>query len=103
MAGSTSLLAEAAPSEEIEWDVAGPRAVERVTLVRLLLVRKDFRNAIGIANVFDTAWPSVYLLYGPASLEVRAEAAAALLENNLAAKFSKRSAAFRGERAVAGK
>jgi hypothetical protein len=56
-----------------------------------------------VANVFDAAWPSIYLLYAPASLELRADAATALSYASLASRFKERLAAMRGERAVAGK
>ena len=98
-----SLVTEPVPAGEIAWDVAAPRGFERLTLAGLLLERKDFQNAISVANVFDAAWPSVYLLYLPASLELRAEAAAALSEDNLAAQLRNRLSALRGERRTAGK
>jgi hypothetical protein len=41
-----------------------------LTLARVLVKHRDYRKAIGVAHVFDTAWPSVYLLYAPASLEL---------------------------------
>ncbi len=72
-------------------------------LARLMVASKDFRNAIAVANVFDAAWPSVHLLYVPASLEVRAAAADAVPEERMASHFRRRLAALRGDRAVAGK
>ena len=96
-----SIVTEPVPGGEIAWDVAAPRGFERLTLARLLIARKDFQNAISVANVFDAAWPSVYLLYLPASLELRAEAAVALSEDNLAARLRNRLAALRGDRATA--
>ncbi|MGK2963591.1 MAG: protein kinase domain-containing protein [Gemmatimonadaceae bacterium] len=98
-----SLVTEPVPGGDIAWDVAAPRGFERLTLARLLFARKDFQNAISVANVFDAAWPSVYLLYLPASLELRAEAAAALSEDKLAAQLRSRLSALRGERGTAGK
>jgi len=98
-----SVLSEPVPSSEIAWDMAAPRGLERLILARLMVARKDFRNAIAVANVFDAAWPSVYLLYVPASLEVRVAAASAVSEERMASHFRRRLAALRGERAVAGK
>ncbi len=72
-------------------------------MARLLAARKDYRKALDVANVFDTAWPSIYLLYVPASLELRAGAATALSDDGMAPRFRKRLAALRGERVVAGK
>jgi serine/threonine protein kinase/Flp pilus assembly protein TadD len=96
------LLSDPVPGTDIEWDVAAPRGIERLTLARLLLAEGDFQTAIQVANVFDAAWPSVHLLYLPGSLEVRAEAAAAISDNRLAAQFRNRLAALRGERVIAG-
>ena len=98
-----AILGDPAPGEEVIWDIAAPRGMERLTLARMLVRRGDYRKAIDIANVFDTAWPSVYLLYVPASLELRAEAAAAIPDGALASRFRSRLVALRGERAVAGK
>jgi Tfp pilus assembly protein PilF len=98
-----SVLAMPVPADEIVWDFAGPRGLERLTLARLLMARGDYRKAIDIANVFDAAWPSIYLLYAPASLQLRADAAMALSDTGLASRFRSRLAAMRGERVVAGK
>jgi tetratricopeptide (TPR) repeat protein len=98
-----SIVGDPVPGAEIVWDVAAPRGMERLTLARMLVKRRDYRKAIDVANVFDTAWPSVYLLYVPASLELRAEAAAAIPDGAMASRFRSRLAALRSERAVAGK
>ena len=98
-----SLVAAPVPGGEIVWDIAAPRGLERLTLARMMARRGDYRKAIDIANVFDTSWPSIYLLYVPASLQLRSEAAEALADNASAAHFRNRLAAMRGEMAVAGK
>ena len=98
-----SVVSEAAAGSELAWDMAAPRGIERLILSRLMLAAKDYRAALQVANVFDAAWPSVHLLYLPGSLEVRAEAAAAGPNSNLAAQYRSRLAALRGERVVAGK
>ena len=76
--------------------------MERLMLSRILLARKDYRNAMEVANVFDAAWPSVYMLYLPASLEVRARAAEGIENRQLAAQFRNRLAGLRSGRVVAG-
>jgi tetratricopeptide (TPR) repeat protein len=98
MALLRSLVSDPAPGGDLAWDLAAPRGMERLTLARLLLAERDYQTAIEVANVFDAAWPSVYLLYLPASLELRAEAASAIPSTQLAARFRSRLAAFRGER-----
>ena len=99
----TDIVGEPVPSSDIVWDLVAPRGMERLVLARLLAARRDYRKAVDVANVFDTAWPSIYLLYVPASLELRASAAAALSDDGMAAQFKNRLAALRGEQVVAGK
>ena len=98
-----AIVGEPVSSDDIVWDLVAPRGIERLTLARLLAAKGDYRKAVDVANVFDTAWPSIYLLYVPASLELRARAAAALSDNGMATRFRERLAALRGERVVAGK
>lgn len=90
------------PNEPITWDIALPRAPDRLALARLLAARGEYRRAIDVADVFDSPAPSVYLLYVPASLELRAQAAAALGDQPLAAGYRSRLSAIRGSPAVAG-
>ena len=97
------IVGEPVPSTDIVWDLVAPRGIERLTLARLLAAKRDYRKALDVANVFDTAWPSIYLLYVPASLELRARAATALSDDGMAAQFKNRLAALRGEQVVAGK
>ena len=98
-----SLIREPVPSGEIVWDMGAPRGLERLTLARIHAARGDYRKAIDIANVFDAAWPSIYMLYVPASLQLRTDAAVRLESPVLASRFRNRLAAMRGETAVAGK
>ena len=98
-----SLLREPVPSGEIVWDMGAPRGLERLTLARLHASRGDYRKAIDIANVFDAAWPSIYMLYVPASLQLRIDAAQRLGGSGLVTRYRDRLAAMRGEKAVAGK
>ena len=98
-----AIVREPVASDDIVWDLVAPRGMERLVLARLLEARRDYRKALDVANVFDTAWPSIYLLFVPASLELRARAAAALSDDGMATRFRERLAAIRGERVVAGK
>jgi len=98
-----ALIDEPVPGADIAWDVAAPRGGERLTLARLMVQKKDYRKAIDVANVFDASWPAIYLLYTPQSLELRADAAAAAGETEMASRFRQRLADLRGVRVVAGK
>ena len=100
--GLDSLIAAPVSGTDIAWDLAAPRGIERLVLARILHAQGDYQRALETANVLDAAWPSVHLLYTPASLEVRAAAAAALKDDRLASQFRSRLAALRGERVVAG-
>ena len=97
------LIDEPVPGADLAWDFAAPRGSERLMLARLLAAKKDYRKAIDVANVFDAAWPAIYLLYVPQSLQLRAEAAASAGDNDMASRFRNRLAALDGERVVAGK
>jgi tRNA A-37 threonylcarbamoyl transferase component Bud32/tetratricopeptide (TPR) repeat protein len=97
-----ALLEEAVPGgEEIYWNIALPRGLDRLAFARLLSARGDYRRTIAVADVFDSPAPSVYLLYLPESLRVRADAAAALGERSLAESYQARLTAFRGSSTVA--
>jgi eukaryotic-like serine/threonine-protein kinase len=85
----------------IEWNVALPRGLDRLVLARLLVIRGQVRRAISIADVFDSSGPSVYLLYLPSSLELRAHAAQALGEPALAARYQARISALGGLKTLA--
>jgi tetratricopeptide (TPR) repeat protein len=86
---------------DLNWDEANPRGSERLTLARLLLARGDYRRAIEVASVLDSPWPVVYAVYLPASLALRAEAAAALGDADLASRFQARLAGLKSGRAGA--
>jgi hypothetical protein len=98
-----SLVSEPMTNTELAWDVAAPRGIERLTLSRLLAAAGEYRDAVETANVFDSAWPAIFLLYLPASLDVRAEAAASGMDSRMAEQFRERLSAIRGGRAVARK
>ncbi|MGH7503958.1 MAG: hypothetical protein ACREL7_19685 [Longimicrobiales bacterium] len=74
----------------LKWDEVTPMGLERLNYARLLGERGEWRRAIEVANVFDSSWPSIFPLYVPASLELRATAAAALGDRRLTARFRDR-------------
>jgi hypothetical protein len=80
---------------ELSWELWAPRAEERLLLARLLLARREYEAALGVASVFDHAQPVAFLSYVPASLEVRAAAARALGRDREAAGYEARLAAIR--------
>jgi eukaryotic-like serine/threonine-protein kinase len=86
------LLREPMPGEYLTWDVASPRALDRLRLAQLLAATGDYGKAIEVANVLDAAWPSVHLLYLPASLVLRAEAASRTGDTGEAARYRSRLA-----------
>jgi len=92
-----ALVREGVPGgQSIEWDVAQPRGLERLRLAQLLLARGQPERALGVADMFDSAGPSVYLLYLAESLEVRTEAATTLGDVGRATRYRNRLAALRG-------
>jgi len=90
-------------SDALKWDEAMPMGLERLEYARLLGERGEWRRAIEVANVFDSSWPVVYPLYVPASLELRARAAAELGDEGLAAEFERRLADMQAPRPAAGR
>jgi tetratricopeptide (TPR) repeat protein len=97
----TTVLSGGVSEALLIWDPVAPRGSERLTLARLLMSRGQFQRAIDVANVFDSAWPLIYTLYLPESLQLRAEAAAALGDKQMESRFRARLAALRSDRAVA--
>ncbi len=91
-----AVVAEGVPSTDLEWDEAAPRASERLRLAQLLLSRGQFQRAIDVASVLDSAWPLVHIVYLPASLRLRADAATALGDATLAAHYRSRLATMGG-------
>jgi serine/threonine protein kinase len=91
-----AVLSRPVPGEYLNWDVASPRGIDRLRLAQILAARREFEGAIQVANAFESAWPSVYLLYLPASLRLRADAAAAMGDQVLAARFRVRLDALAG-------
>jgi len=78
-----SMVPAVATGDLLSWDEAEPLGSERLEYARGLVARGDHRRAIEVADVFDSSWPSVYTLYLKPSLQLRAEAAAALGDSRL--------------------
>jgi tetratricopeptide (TPR) repeat protein len=97
----SAAVAEPARSDDLAWEPAAPRAVERLALARLLLARGDPARALAVAGALDAASPYIHLLFVPESLALRADAAAALGQHAAAARFRSRLAALRGGGQVA--
>jgi hypothetical protein len=91
-----ALVPALAPGDVLRYDEAEPFGAERLELARLLVARGEYRRAIDIANVFDSAWPVVYMLYLRPSLRLRMDAAAALGDSRLEAQFRVRLEALDG-------
>jgi tetratricopeptide (TPR) repeat protein len=89
-----SLLAAPVTMAIIDWDEAEPYGLERLTLARILTARGQHRRAIEIANVIDSSAPIIYAAFVPASLVVRADAADAMHDSELATRFRDRLAAL---------
>jgi tetratricopeptide (TPR) repeat protein len=100
--GLGALVAEPAPGDSLAWEVAAPRAVERLALARLLLGRGDAARAAAVAQVFDAAAPHIHLLFVPAALALRADAAEALGRRAEAERYRARLERLRVVRRVAG-
>ena len=98
----TSLLGAPARSEDLIWDEARPRGLERLTLAQLLDARGEHQAAINVATVFDTSWPLIHVQYLRASLTLRAAAAKALGNSAAEAHYLARLAAFRREAKATG-
>jgi hypothetical protein len=63
---------------DIGWDFWAALGEERLLLARLLLAKGRAGEALRVAGVFDSQQPISYVLYLPASLEVRIRAAEVL-------------------------
>jgi hypothetical protein len=92
-------LRDAVPGgENIEWDVAKPRGLDRLRLAQLLLATGKPQRALDVAQVLDSASPSVYLIYLVESLKVRVDAADAVGNAMLAAQYRARLSKLRQSR-----
>jgi len=96
-----AVVRENVPGPDMVWNLAASRGPDRLALAQLLSARGNFQKAIDVANVFDSSWPLIYILYYPASLEVRAMAADGLKDESMAGNYRKRLAALRERRGPA--
>jgi hypothetical protein len=88
------VLATALTTRNLQWDITGSRGLQRLTLSRLLLARGRAQEAWNVANVFDSPVAMVSLVYLPASLELREQAARAVGDVAAATRYRSRFAAF---------
>jgi hypothetical protein len=70
------------------WSLAEPLGPERLLLAQLLVAKGEPREALEVAEVFDSQEPLIYALYRTASLVVRQRAAEQLGNRALARRFS---------------
>src|SRR5262249_60935662 len=69
------------------WGLGGPAAAERLTLARLLMARHDFRGALRVADTFDHPQPAMDLIFLPASLVIRVQAAEHVRDSRLEKRY----------------
>ncbi len=81
-------------TDNLQWDLTSSRALQRLTLARLLLARGRAQDAWNVANVFDSPAAMAPLVFVPASLELRAEAAKQLGDVAAEQQFRSRYAAI---------
>src|SRR5262249_28317150 len=80
--------------QELAWDVYSALTFERLALARLLLAKREFADAIRVADSFDHPEPMLNLALLPASLTVRLRAAQGLRDTKLAKQYEERLAAL---------
>jgi hypothetical protein len=93
-----ALVPAVADGDLLKYDEPMALGIERLEYARLLVARGEYGRAIDVANMFDSAWPPVHLLYLRPSLALRAEAAAAAGERHLEASFRDRLRRLDGQR-----
>jgi Protein kinase domain len=98
---SMGALLGAGPQVDLDWSVGGSLAPDRLLLARLLLARRQWREAIHVAAVLDHPVPAAFLSFLPASLELRRTAAEALGEVREARIYANRLAAIGATRRLA--
>ena len=92
--GTLERLAPVGSPSDIGWGLWESLPSERLQLGRLLLARGRNQEALGVGNSFDHQAPLVNLIYLPASLALRAEAADRLGQRGAASRFRARLAAL---------
>jgi hypothetical protein len=89
-------LTPAARRNELAWSLWAHLGLERLRESQLLLALGRPAAAMQAAARLDAPQPAAYLLYLPASLEVRARTAEALGEGNKQREYERRLIALRG-------
>ena len=72
------VLAPSSHHDSLTWGLAEPLPVERLVLAELLLARREYAEALTVAEGFDHPGPAVYLAFLPRSLVIRHRAAESL-------------------------
>ncbi len=89
-----ALTPTATSQEDLTWGPWESLGDERLLLARLLLAHRQAGGALEVARGFDSPVPVSYLMYLPASLSVRVQAAAQLGDTRLAQASRVRLAAL---------
>jgi tetratricopeptide (TPR) repeat protein len=79
---------------DLAFDFWRPLALERMAYARLLLARRQYARAIEVAGSFDRGLSLVDLVFLPASLELRRDAAQRLGRRDQVSRFRERLAAL---------
>ena len=95
IAALTAVLSSPVPSgSALIWRDAEGRGPERLALARLLFARREYRQAMDVADVFDSPANQSYVAYLPASLALREAAADSLGDVGKRAAYRARRAAL---------
>jgi eukaryotic-like serine/threonine-protein kinase len=89
-----ALRPTATSHQDLTWNPWESLGGERLLLARLLLARGQAAEALGVASGFDSPVPVSYLMYLPASLSIRVQAAEQLGDTRLAQAGRARLAAL---------
>ncbi len=89
-----SALVPAANLETLAWSLWEPLGLERLVLAEVYLAEGRYAEAIRTAAALDAPRPFSYLLYRPASLELRLRAARALGRGDLVRTYEAQLAAL---------
>jgi hypothetical protein len=100
-AGALRILQTLSPNanshQALTWTPWESLGHERLLLARLLLARRQHWEALYVTSGFDSPVPIAYLMYLPASLQIRAELANRIGMGRLASASRHRLAALRTE------
>ena len=87
-------LKPSAGVEEIAWSLWEPLGIERLTLAEIALARGEHAEALRLASLLDAPAPFVYLIFRPASLQLRLQAARGLKRQDLVQAYESRMSAM---------